>query len=202
MTANDPHIEAEPLLLEIARSLEEFSRIEWDIATLFCQLTGIQEQLGHITIASVVSFEARLAICTNLIADCGPVDLKTAWPALCNDLIKALKKRNQLAHFNIVRRSTPDRRIVAVPYFSLGRVSITGTAKKGMTELTLADVKKRRLHFRELRQCLTWASIQLIPLEEPPAESRALVPNLVRIALEKASQKHGEHQPPRQSSEA
>ena len=196
----------EPLLTEVGRSLQNFSGIEWALDYFFGAILSSDTLFeSNIIMASIVSFEARVKVCRNLVLMRPLRDdhLNLIWTKLAERMLKQLKQRNELAHFRTISLTIGKGKTFAalVPYYSSGKFFLDGQKdQRPGTHLTLAQIKERGKAFSETAGAMDWLTSQI---ERKPFRRFAAPANdLVRHLQSLAAQNLEEPPSPPQPSEA
>jgi hypothetical protein len=170
----EAHPDTIPLMAAVGEALSAWSEAESIVSFFFAELSGMPSaHNAHIIMATVQRFEIRLQICNALIADQElPAGFVAAWHNVFNRLTRHMKRRNELAHFQILKLTgdgKPDE-VRLVPYFSY--------TSKGARQphLSWQDVQLRTEKFHEVAYQMMWLFNELRvlkgelpenPLQEP-----------------------------------
>jgi hypothetical protein len=162
------------LLAEVGRAITNFSQIESALADVFCALAGLDKFRSEVIMASIVSFEARIQVCNNLVS-LHPLEggLAPIWPKLFKKLSKALAKRNQLAH------STPvfvNDGVALAPYLSAGNLWLG----RPSANLTVEEIVQRGNSFIELMAALHWLANTIDHQRNHRTDFRLPIPSLIQ----------------------
>ena len=171
------------IMLAVANALDAWSRIEFALEGIFIAVSGMDHDRGSVVMASIVALEARLAVCNNLIERSAfSGSSKLFWGRFYNKVRKEMKKRNELAHFTIIRPgSLGPSEAKLLPYFTMGRVAMANGGN--LIELNTADITARGERFAGLAAALRWFFGQLNDELGKPLASRAPATDLVRHFL-------------------
>lgn len=169
LTADDQEA-YDALTQAVGRALDSWSQIEFYMAETFQTMSGIPDaKTAHAVVASIVSLDARLDVCSTLIRMSDqPSLIKKYWNGLRTRTAKQSKKRNGIAHFTIIKaKTTDDEEFWALaPFFSLGQIA---NAEIGSGELKTHSVKtisEMRESFEALTLEYRWFNFEIHPQKD------------------------------------
>lgn len=155
-----PDKDVSAIYYAVGRALNAWTEVEKELEPLFSVLSGADDLAGQITMASILSFKARIQVCNNLIPGLFPTpDLKARWTNLFNRMARKMDRRNELAHFSVVAMNLVDEgkiRASLVPYYSPGGASIQFQRNADnyfgpyLEGLTAKQIREREVVFRKL----------------------------------------------------
>jgi hypothetical protein len=187
------------LAVAVGYALSSWTGLENNLTLLFQTIAQMkEEQKALVVMASIVSFDARHKVVCELMDawDWDGLDLKM-WHTLANRIQRQQKRRNELAHFQLVSfggAKPEDCHMALVPYFTQAK-AYSGITKR----LFAADIWERNERFRELAASVSWftRSAKLSPRQRQasPEPDTGLIPELRKLA----SQNLEEDELPRRS---
>lgn len=171
--ASDP--QTDRLALAVGYALAAWASVENMLSFLFDELTDANHIDSQIMMASIVTFDARVAICTNLINRHFEDDevLRMIWTKLSEKLLSSYRSRHQIAHFSFVASSCNKLRVVRlVPFFSFGNIHLG----KNQDGLGISEIEDKENRFLELGSSVLWFKETILcrrvpSLRSPPQDT-------------------------------
>lgn len=137
------------LAIAIGHALSAWTSVEMALADLFEQVSGLPTVKAHILMASIVSFDARMAVCNALMNDSDDFrDVLPLWHKVGERILKGYKSRHQIAHFSFLGN---EQGVSISPYFSIGNAFLGKTKNLGV-----AEISHKRERFDELKTAVYW----------------------------------------------
>lgn len=138
----------------VGKCLRAWSGVEHSLTQLYCSLNDVSHSAFttvQVTFEAIHSFEIRLSLTNEVIKydQRNEGIFQKQWNGLHNKISKMSRKRNQVAHFDIVVHRDSENETIEVklhPFFTL-RGLVTST---GATPLTANDILSREKSFIDL----------------------------------------------------
>ena len=182
-----PHDNIE-ILAAAGYCLERWTCVENHLEILYSTVSGMKkEPYAQIILASIVSFEVRLALCHAAMSlTKTTARQKEIWNWLYNRLTKGYKKRHEVAHFRLVYYHSL-KRWELTPFYSFGR-------HYEVTEhgLTVRQIEERAAIFNHLGADLFWFAHDLRGHLRKRGGRRQPMPGRVRQHLEQVARTRAE----------
>lgn len=144
---------ADELAIAVGHALSAWTGVELAMDNLFTEISGLSPNKAHILMATIISFETRLAVCSAFMeAEPEMNDVLELWHKVATKLAKGYKSRHHVAHFTFLSTAKDGNTSVTVaPYFSIGR-AILGKN----TEIGVAEINQKQAIFEELKDAVHW----------------------------------------------
>lgn len=173
--------------MAVGYALAGWTGVENMLSYLFEEVSGMPHVEAHITIASIVGFDGRLEMCSNLArrALAADPDVVEIWDMLCTRLSKGYKARHQIAHYQFQVSGRPDgtQQTKLVPFWSFGQIHL-GKITSGLGRSEIDDKCAR---FQQLAYAVMWFRDLLKIRKSQPQGVPAEEPDLLRAIRETAA---------------
>ena len=163
-----------PFYTEVGRAIAAWSEVEAQLAWLFVALSSIKDRnLAFTIFDAVISFEARIKICSELLEYLALKDEnKVIGLKILRYTLKQYKKRHELAHFAV---TDSYGQISISPFFSETKFRKTQT----VIGLTQRDIRQRGDRFVDLAHSIEWLRRRIRPRIQPGRAPKLPIPGLI-----------------------
>ena len=143
--------QSQELKLCVGECIHSWTLLELELSNSFVAHLKAPQPSGYIVWDSIINFNAKLGSLNSLLMHVlEDEELLVIWHRLNKLILKASKKRNEIAHSGYIGNSHTTS---LIPYLSMAQVI---TNPKGLKRLTASDLRKRSEQFLDLRNAIQW----------------------------------------------